>query len=213
MKKRFLLAIATSLAFLIFSCYPGGPEYINDLDTAISVYDSDYNWASISEKTYAIPDDIRHIKDGEDIDSPDETNDAKIISKINEELQSIGLTLVDATDTASIDVVVTITIIEQNNTGSTWYPGGGWWGGWYPGWGPGWGWGDYYPWYPVYYSYKTGTVLIQKGDFKNREVVNGKEIVPPIYEGAIDGLLQGNTLQIGQRIENGIDDLYNQAPF
>lgn len=212
MKTKFQFVLIVALALIIPSCYPGGAEYVDELDTSISQYSPDYDWDNIRGLTYTMPDEIRHIKDGDDVDDPDNTYDADIINQINSEMQSLGMTLVDGSDEDAIDIVLAITMIEQNNSGSTWVPGGGWWGGWYPGWGPGWGWG-YYPWYPVYYNFKTGSVLIHMGDFKNRTEDGDKEIVPPIYEGAIDGLLQGSTDYIGERIERGIDELFNQAPF
>lgn len=210
-KMKFLLFAVITI--ITYSCYPGGAEYVDELDTSISRFSPDYDWNNLSGKNYTMPDEIRHIKDGEDIEDPDGTHDDDIIAQINSKLQAQGMVLVDGSNQDEVDIVVAITLIEQNNRGASWVPGGGWWGGWYPGWGPGYGWGGYYPWYPVYYNYKTGSVLIHKGDFKNRFEEDGKEIVPPIYEGAIDGLLQGSSDYIGNRIERGISELYNQAPF
>ncbi len=210
-KTKFLLFAA--LAIFVSSCYPGGAKYVDELDTSIGKYDPAYEWNAISGKNYTMPDEIRHIKDGEDVEDPDRKYDADIIAQVNTNMQRLGFQLVDGSNQDEVDVVVALTLIEQNNRGASWVPGGGWWGGWYPGWGPGWGWGGYYPWYPVYYNYKTGATLIHMGDFKNRETIEGKEIVPPIYEGAVDGLIQGSSAYIADRIERGIDELYNQAPF
>nr|WP_321453224.1 DUF4136 domain-containing protein [uncultured Carboxylicivirga sp.] len=208
MKTNFIIALTTICILLLNSCYPGGAEYVDELDTSISRFDPDYNWNNLEGKTYTMPEKIRHIKDGKDVTDPEMTYDEDILEQVNREMQNLGLTMVDGSDQDNIDIVVAITLIEQNNSGSTWIPGG-WWGGWYPGWD--WGWGGGYPWYPVYYSYKTGSVLIHMGNFKDRNTTEDK--VPPIYEGAIDGLLQGNIQYIGDRIERGIDELYNQAPF
>lgn len=210
-KTKFLLFAA--IAIFASSCYPGGAKYVDELDTSISKYNPEYAWDAIGGKTYTMPEEIRHIKDGDDVEDPDRKYDDDIIVQVNKNMQRLGFVLVDGSNQDEVDIVVALTLIEQNNRGASWVPGGGWWGGWYPGWGPGWGWGGYYPWYPVYYNYKTGSTLIHMGDFKNREVIDGKEIVPPIYEGAVDGLIQGSSQYIGNRIERGIDELYNQAPF
>jgi len=207
-KVNFLLVIA--LTFMAYACYPGGAEYVDELDTSISKYNNTYDWDNLDGKTYALPAEILHVKDGKEVDPPKEgPHDKDILKQIKSELDARGM--IDATATAQdTAVAIAIVIIEQNNTGAAWIPGGGWWGG-YP-WYPGWGWGGYYPWYPVYYSYKTGSVLIEMGDYANKD--EEEETMPLVYTGVLDGLLQGNENYIGARIENGIDELFNKhEPF
>jgi len=206
MKTRLNFIVAIALVFTVYACYPGGAEYVDELDTSISKYDPNYNFNDLNGKFYSIPDEILHIKDGEVVENPNGKHDAEILAQITAELNALGMT--EATTDTSLAVAVVI--VEQNNTGAAWVPGGGWWGGWYP-WYPGWGWGGYYPWYPVYYSYKTGSVLIEMADYENKNEV--EETVPLVYSGALDGLLQGSDAYIGDRIERGIDELFNQAPF
>ena len=206
MKTRFNLFVALALVFTVYACYPGGAEFVDELDTSISQYDPEYNFDDLDGKTYSLPEEILHIEDGEEVDDPERTHDADILAQMRSELGKLGM--VEAT--ADTSLAIAIVIIEQNNTGAAWIPGGGWWGGWYP-WYPGWGWGGYYPWYPVYYSYKTGSILIEMGDYENRN--RDDETIPLVYSGALDGLLQGSDEYIGNRIERGIDELFNQAPF
>ncbi len=196
--------LAIGLVFTVFACYPGGAEFVDELDTSISKYDDEYAWDALSGKTYSIPDKITYVKDGKPVLAPDRKHDAAIKAQLREEYGNLGMT--EVAEGVDPNIAVAITIIEQNNTGAAWIPGGGWWGGY-----PGWGWGGYYPWYPVYYSFKTGSVVIEKGDYDNRDEV--EETIPLIYSGVLDGLLQGSDDYIGDRIERGIDELFNQVPF
>lgn len=209
MKTKINYLLLLALGLVMYSCYPGGAEYVDELDTTISKYDASYAWDNLNGKTYSLPDEIVYVKDGDEVEDPDRTHDANIYKQMRAEFSNLGMTEVDMDD-EDPSLLVGIVIIEQNNTGAAWIPGGGWWGGYYPGY-PGWGWGGYYPWYPVYYSYKTGSVVIEMADYDNRD--EEEETVPLVHSGVLDGLLQGNKGQIGARIERGIDELFNQAPF
>ncbi|MCU4157170.1 DUF4136 domain-containing protein [Carboxylicivirga sp. A043] len=206
-RLRFLMPIV--LIFAVYACYPGGAEYVDELDTSISIFDDSYNWKNLDGKTYSLPEEILYVKNGEEVDDPQRIHDADILGQMRSELGALGMTEAK-TIAADTSVIVAISIIEQNNSGAAWIPGGGWWGGYYP-WYPDWGWGGYYPWYPVYYSYKTGSVVIEMADYENKN--EAEETVPLVYDGVLDGLLQGSDKYIGDRIERGIDELFNQAPF
>ncbi|MCU4175695.1 DUF4136 domain-containing protein [Carboxylicivirga sp. N1Y90] len=205
--KMNFLAIA-ALIFMVNACYPGGAEYVDELDTTISKFDPNYKWNTLDVKTYIMPEAILHLKDGDPVDDPNDEYDAEIMKQVRENMNAQGLEEYEGEDPSQANLIVALTLIEQNNTGAAWYPGGGWWGGWYPGY-PGWGWGGYYPWYPVYYNYKTGSFMMELG---NMEAAEDDE-VPSIYIGAVDGLLQGSTEYLQNRIDRGIDELFNQDPF
>ncbi|WP_430815960.1 DUF4136 domain-containing protein [Carboxylicivirga sp. RSCT41] len=194
------------IALLAYACYPGGAEYLEELDTSISKYDPGYTWNDLDGKYYYLPDEILHIKDGEEVEDPDRNYDEDILNQVNQHLANLGLEPAVADQDTSL--AIAIAIIEQNNYGAAWIPGGGWWGGWYP-WYPGWGWGGYYPWYPVYYNYKTGSVVIEMAD----QTLKNSDKPPLVYAGFLDGLLQGSQSNIGARIERGIDELFDQVPF
>lgn len=206
MKTKLNFLLATVIMFTVYACYPGGAEYVDELDTSISQYDKSYDWGDLDGKTYALPEEILYVKDGEEVEDPNRVHDANILAQMRQELGALGMT--EAVNDTSL--AVAIVIIEQNNSGAAWVPGGGWWGGWYP-WYPGWGWGGYYPWYPVYYSYKTGSVVIEMADYESKNIQD--ETVPLVYTGVLDGLMQGSQQYAGERINNGIDELFNQAPF
>ncbi len=48
-------------------------------------------------------------------------------------------------------------------------------------------------------------------DYTNKNVT--EETIPLIYTGVLDGLMQGSQNYAGTRIKNGINELFNQAPF
>ncbi|MBS2210461.1 DUF4136 domain-containing protein [Carboxylicivirga mesophila] len=206
MKTHFNFLLAIGLLFSVYACYPGGAEYVDELDTSISKYDPAYDWDALDGKTYSLPEEILYVKDGEEVERPNRVHDENILKQMREELGKLGMNEADADTSLAIAIV----IIEQNNSGAAWVPGGGWWGGWYPGY-PGWGWGGWYPWYPVYYNYKTGSIIIEMADYESRDVE--KKTAPLVYTGALDGLMQGSQSYTASRIERGIDELFNQAPF
>lgn len=207
MRTSFKLLMIVALSLTVFSCYPGGAEYVDELDTSISNYDTEYNWDALSGKTYSLPEEILYVKDGKEVENPNRVHDDKILTQISNELIKRGMTEANADTSLAIAIV----ILEQNNSGAAWVPGGGWWGGWYP-WYPEWGWGGYYPWYPVYYNYKTGSIVIEMADFEKRDLV--KKTAPLVYTGVLDGLIQGSQSYAASRIERGIDELFNEMqPF
>lgn len=52
---------------------------------------------------------------------------------------------------------------------------------------------------------------MELGDWDERDMA--EETVPSVYHGALNGLLQGSESYIDARVKQGIDDLFNQAPF
>jgi len=199
---------------LLFSCYPKGAEYVDELDTYISKFDPD----NFRPDTFAMPDEIVYYKNGELVENHDHKYDDEIINQFKNGLINAGFTPME--ESGDTVLAVSITAHELTQTGAIyppywggpwypWYPGGGWYP-WYP-WYPGGGW--WYPWYPAYYQFQTGTVTFQIGDIKNIEDVHDTIKVPVIYVGAIDGLLQGSDSYILQRVQEGIDQLFKMPPF
>ncbi len=209
MKTQFKFFLTIVLAVAVYACYPGGAEYVDELDTSISKYDPEYDWDALGSKTYSLPKNILHVKDGEVVDDPNRVHDENILKQMREELGKQGMT--EAVADADTSLAIAIVILEQNNASTGWVPGGGWWGGWYPGY-PGWGWGGWYPWYPVYYNYKTGSIIVEMADYEHRDIDN--KTAPLVYSGVLDGLMQGSQSYAADRIERGIYELFNEmAPF
>lgn len=207
--KYFNLVLTVAIMGLLYSCYPKGAEYVDELDVVISQYDKD-NFPRPG--TFAMPDEVVYLKDGElDEDHPHDKDD-QLLDQIEDQMKANGFELVNNTNPKDTTFVAIIEVLETTNVGYVWPPygpGWGYWDPWYP-WYPG-GWNPYYPWYPSYYSFKTGTVRVQLGDWENRDIAEDK--LKMVYLGAINGLLQGSDSYINDRVTQGINQLFNQSPF
>jgi hypothetical protein len=104
-----------------------------------------------------------------------------------------------------------VNIVLARNSGAVWYPG--YWGGYYPGFGWGWGGGWYYPpgWggYWSYYSYTTGTAIINLADYDSYEE-SGGEYIELEWDALIDGLLSGVS---ASKIDDLVDQAFSQSPY
>lgn len=200
--KTFNLIAFLSIIGLLSGCYPKGAEYVDELDVVISHYDP----AGFKVGTFRIPDEIIYIKNGKPNEDADHSEDHVLLGYVEDHFTQNGFTLIDD-ETSDPKFVVVVTVFESDNRGYVWYPPG--WGGWWGWWGPGWGY--YPPYYGYYYNYKTGSVMIQLGDYENRD--EEEETMETVYDGAVNGLLQGSESYIEARVKNGIDQLFKQVPF
>ncbi len=202
MKKYQLIAF---FALLTFGCYPGGPEFVEELDAVYTNYDPSFNFNTTY--TYSLPPGVLDITSQSFLGSPEYIDDKfgdAILDDIRANLSDLGWTEVN--ENQDPDLIILASAF-QNTT--YFYYDWGWWGGYYPGYSPGWGWG--YPGYfPGYVSgYTTGTVLLQMTD---PTAIEGNE-VPVVWTCAINGLLQGSDSYIISRIENNIDQAFTHSPF
>ena len=217
MKKILLnLGVFSLLTLILTGCYPGGAEYTDDLDLAVTSYDESFDFTAV--KTYFLPDSINHIiGEDDDPDKVDRSLDPFIISELARNFDGLGYTRLDSVDENSPpDVIVFVNAIRVTNYNIYSYP-------WYPGWGyPGYGWG--YPWYGGGYgwgypwyggtsvtSYETGTVFWDYFDPKNYDAEN--EVLYTSWRGAINGLLSSNKTNTNTRISRGIDQTFLQSPY
>jgi len=210
--KYFNLVLTLAIMGVLYSCYPKGPEYVDELDIVISKYDSD---KFPRPGTFAMPDQVVYLKDGElDEEHPHDKDDL-LLSQIEDHMKNNGFELVNNLNPGDTTFIVIVEVLETTNVGYIWPPyyGPDWgWDPWYP-WYPG-GWYPYYPWYPSYYAFKTGTVRIQLGDWENRSTnEDGDPSIEYVYLGALNGLLEGTESYIDARVKAGIDQLFNQDPF
>lgn len=196
------------LALGIASCYPGQPEDIQQLDTALTLYDDTVDFTSFS--TYAMPDSVNHFcPDTTGASCVDVTRDYDqlMLSTVAQNMQALGYTRdMNPSETNPPDVLVTVAVTATDNWavyGWPWYP---WWG-WYPCcWGPGWN-----PWYPSWgaVNYQTGTVLITMFNVDTAD----NDQIPAVWEGTLNGLL-GTTASVTQtRLVNGINQVFDQSPY
>ena len=203
------LAVLSVVMLVINACYPGGADFVDQLDVVSTNYDDEFDFTP--EITYSLPDCVVEIDD-EDFDNPgNEIPDCisqqfsdEILKKIRENMTSYGFQEVDVEDDP--DLIFLVSAMETTNLYYFYNPG--WWWGYYPGWGPGWGW--YYPYPPSYVtSYTTGTVLMQISDPDGIE----DERVPIHWNGIINGLLQGSNSSILSRIDRNVDQAFAQSPY
>ena len=199
--KRLLLMAAMPVVLL--SCYPAGPDYVEDLDVTYTTFNDKFDFKSRS--TYALPDKIVvdvEIEDGDTtyIYMKDVFAD-QILAAIDDNMQSRGWEKVEIFDQP--DVVVTPAGLK-----STTYFYSYWYDWWYGGWYGGWGW--YYPPYYTVSSYTTGTMLITISD---PNVDEGS----PINESQAAWVMAANGLFTGDynltRVTHAIDEAFNQSPY
>jgi hypothetical protein len=201
MKKlnKFLILLLSAWAF---GCYPGGVEFVEDLDTTFTTYDKNYSFQT--KDTYSLPDEI--VVDVE-IDRNGDTTYVymkpayaqPILAQIESNMSKLGWTKVELS--SNPDVILTPAAIATTTVFySYWYDW--WYGGYYP------GWGWYYPPYYQVSSYTTGTVLITMAD---PNVNNPIERSKAVWIARMNGLLTG-TYDLDRAIK-GIDQAFAQSPY
>ena len=200
--KRRIFSSAVLLAFgLLWGCYPGGPDYYDELDIVYTNYDKDYDFAS--KGTFSIPDKIVKITgnlvDGEEPEYVKDIYATPILNQIASNLEDLGWTQVE--DPADADVQ----ILPASWTNTTiYYYYGDYWCWYYPYYCGGY-W--YYP-YPVTTSYTTGTLVIAMNDLNDESTDGSTKIA---WTAAINGLLSG--AYDADRVAKGIDQAFAQSPY
>jgi len=197
--KNNLIIVTCLMSFMLFGCYPDGPEYVEDYDLVLTNYEDDYNFSN--QQTYAMPNRIVKItgnvrEDEEPVFIPEATA-TLILANIEANMQRKGWQRVDVSENP--DMLLTPASWEVT-TINYWYDyWGWWWGGYYPGWG-----------YPPYYvtSYSTGTLLMSLID-PTLESANGNPIVQ--WTGAINGILTSS--YNASRVNTAVDQAFNQSPY
>jgi len=198
---RFLLI---ALPALLWSCYPEGPEYTEDLDVVYTTYDPSFDFQAGS--TYAMPTKI--VIDAEKNIGGDWVPEympdglaAPILAQIESNMTALGWTrLPDIAGEANpaADIALTPAAIKSTTYFYTyWYDW--WYGGWY-------GW--YYPPYYTVSSYTTGSMVM---------VISGSAVGSPINQTQSAWLAVGNGLFTGaydiNRVKKAIDQAFAQSPY
>ncbi|AFD05394.1 DUF4136 domain-containing protein [Solitalea canadensis] len=205
--KFGLCACVSACALLLNSCYPNGADNIEELDVVATVPKKDYNFKQ--NKTYTLPTRIPIVKDSKpsEADTLPAAVSQPILAEIRSQLSAYGYTEVVPGGAGVPDVAITTYALQTTYVGA-YYPywwdyWGYWpWGSWgYP-WGPGW-----YPSGIYYYSYDTGSLLI------NISTPDGRAgEINTIWLGAVKGVLNGTTSNV-QRATAGIDQAFQQSPY
>lgn len=200
MKKRISFVLFTLSVFLLWGCYPQGPEYAEDMDIVLTSHNKEYSYAG--KTTYAMPDKIVKIT-GKVIDeggSPEYIQNSKrILDMIEANMSTYGWTKVDVD--ANPDLLL-LPAAWETTTIYYWYDYWYWWYGGY------WGW--YYPYYPPvsYSSYSTGTLLMSIIDPNE---LSTDEFPIKVWTGAINGLLTGSYNET--RLREAIDKAFSISPY
>jgi hypothetical protein len=196
MKHLRLLAFA-ALAVLLTQCYPGGPEYYEEMDIVYTNYDKNYDFKS--KGTYAMPDKIVKITGsaiGEE--GPEYVPDIygkTVLAKIEANMTTLGWTKATSPETADL---VLFPAVWTNTTVVYWYDYWCWYYPYYCGWG-------YYYSYPSVSSYTTGTMVMTM-------VPTAESVVPnSVWTSAINGLMSG--AYDATRVTNAIEQAFKQSPY
>lgn len=205
MKTRHLrLIVFLTLPLALSRCFPGGPEYTEEMDMVVTNYDPDFDFQSVG--TYALPDDVvkitGNLQDGDDVEFIKPEYAEAILESIRENMSSYGWTEVDKNDDPDIIILPS----AMSSTTLVFYYDYWYWSWWYPySW---WGW--YYP-YPVYGgSYTSGSVFIQ---MTYPEGMTAADDIPVVWSSILNGLLEGSTAAISSRIESSVNQAYTQSPY
>jgi hypothetical protein len=202
MKRKILSLVTIFSVFLLWGCYPNGPDYIEELDVVITYHVDEYDFAA--QATYAMPDKIVKVTgdlaDGETPEFMPDATASKILKDIADNMTALGYTRV--AQTANPDLYL-LPASWQTTTVYWWYDYWYWWYGGY--------WGGYYPPYypPVNVSsYTTGTLMMNLID-KDVVNANGDPIIQ--WSGAINGLLTGS--YNATRVNDAINKAFDQSPY
>lgn len=197
-------------------CYPGGADYVEDLDIVITDYDDSFDFSG--KNTYALVDSISHV--GGENSALDRAFDQEILNQIDANMMDRGYTKyeVGVTHQDSMpDFLMRASAVTFSNdvVYCDYYPGYSWgywggWGYWYPGYGyPGYGWG--YPYCGVGYSFDVGTILIEMVDLNNPNTQDSTFTV--VWIAGLNGIESGRTSLDQSRIKNGVDDAFDQSTY
>jgi hypothetical protein len=200
MKRKISIALLTLGIALLWGCYPGGPDYAEEMDIVLTKHEADYDFAAKS--TYAMPDRIvkitGNLTEGDDPEFIPDITAAKILAQIELNMDELGWVKVDVSENP--DLLLTPAAWETTTIYyyyDYWY---WWYGGYYPYWG-------YYP--PMYVtSYTTGTLLMTLID----PTIEGSNGIPVRqWSGALNGILTGS--YNATRINSLIDKAFDVSPY
>ncbi len=197
MIKKFLFF--GFIAMMIAGCYPGGAEFVDELDLVLTSHEETYNFGTPS--TFALPDQIPKITgslvEGEPIEYLEADQANLILAQIRTNMEDRGYE--EVADQADADLVILPSTLSNTTVVVYCDYWGGYWGWYWPYYG-----GCYYP---SGYAYTTGSVLIQ--------IVDNDQTTPTVnvWGAVINGLLQGSDASIEARVQKGIDQAFAQSTY
>jgi hypothetical protein len=202
---------ALLILFVATSCYTSKEDvFVEDLDLVVVDYDDEFDFTQ--PRTFFMPDSINRPNERPD-DNDDDTGqyDDLILDEIRANMVAKGFLEVGDSNVQDADVVLLIQSVRTNTyviADPCFY--GCW--GWYP-WPPGWGWGPGWGWpYPptVVGSYSKGTIIM---NMINPETPQDEMELDQVWQGAVNGLMQGSDESILRRINSLIDKAFELSPY
>ena len=210
-----LAGVLCMLAIVFSSCYHDYGLEVEDYDVVATFYDRDFDFSSVQK--YSMPDSVMHFVDEGDVKQINREYDEFILSQVAMNLEALGYEVEQNPEQNPPDVVILVGVTSSETyVAYTSYPWYDYWG-WYPGWGYWGGWGPGYGMYYPYYgytsvsSYSTGTLLIDMVDRGARD--EGEELIPSVWAGAVNGLLEGSSTEIRRRLTSSINQCFSQSPY
>lgn len=228
-QKLQLLVIGIFMAIGFTACLDDDTDSIEDYDTVVVEYDSDFNFGT--KQYFLLPDTVTMITDVEDYEkSPEELAlDSAILAEIEIQMEQAGYTKLSLTDTAdsekmdqAVIMLASRATVTYVNYYTDYYNYGRRYWSWYYGFNyyyPDYYWDYYYPWgYPINYaySYAVGTVVIEMVDPANPYSVdddNGEVVYPVRWLAVLNGLAELSYENTEERITNGIEEAYAISPY
>jgi len=206
------------------SCYPIDDLAVEDLDIAVTVYDKNYYTGpegTVNKfedmQTFVVVDTIMHLVETGTPDDISRQYDEFVLEQIRLNMLRLGFVEEMNPEINSSDVGITVTAMSSEHEVYTWYPYWGWY----------WGFpvsvkktekstsinSYYYPWFPynTYYSYQSGSVLIEMVDVAR--IDPEVEEIPVIWAGIVNGVLESSQSGVKNRLSKGIDQCFGQSPY
>ncbi|NOY50690.1 MAG: DUF4136 domain-containing protein [Chlorobi bacterium] len=206
-----LLVIPLGITMLQ-GCYPNDGLTAEQTDLVVSTYNDSVDFNTLS--TYFMADTVYVLGDGDNKEAV--KNPEVILDNIASNMAAAGYSRITEEGQGKPDVVVLAGAVKSTTVNV------GWWYPWYPGWGwggyPGWGWGGwggyyppgYYPPYPTYSSYTTGTIVWDMTNPDDYDVIDGDTLARVYWTAGVQGVLNGGNTST--RIKRGIDQAFAQSP-
>ena len=198
------------MAFTLAACEKD-PD-MGDLDADLVVYTDHDNGASFKDyKTYYLPDSI--LEAGNDYHASywKDDNAKAVLAAVEAQMNALGYSrITDPAKKNEANVGVQLSYIAQNNQVFT---TGGYFNGWwdYGFWGLGWG-GWYYPsYYPMTYSYKTNTLIMEMLDLTKKST-EGKAKIPVVWYASASGFQYNNRVNT-QYLVQAVDQAFAQSDY
>jgi hypothetical protein len=205
-----LILLFVSSAIFLTSCEEYMSSDVDDLDLVITNYQPSFNYSTI--RTYTLPDKLLVVENNDfngNVEYYEPTYGKVVIDRIKANFDAFGWQQVTVYDTPDVVLLASV----SQSTEVHYYHSDEYWDWYYPtyyypnGWE--WYYGDYYS-PPRAKSFKTGTVLLQ---MTVPDKTGASSQLPVVWVGVVNGLLEGSTTSVNNRISKAVDQIFTQSPY